>query len=166
MRKHLRIVEDNRASSGARFANYIVDLIVLIIINTILSFASILIYYYTSINFFYFYNNGGLLWEFFTGTLVSFIYYFLWEKYSNGRTVGKYVTNTKAISIDGTDVTTRQVLNRALCRIVPFDALSFLGGGNGWHDSWTDTRVINIKNYESERQAKEEINSIGTKENA
>lgn len=163
MIKHLRIVEDNRASSSIRFANYIIDLIVLIIINTILSFASILIYSYTSISFFYFYNNGGLLWEFFTGNLVSFIYYFLWEKYSNGRTVGKYVTNTRTISIDGNDVTTQQVLYRTLSRIVPFDALSFLGGGNGWHDSWSDTRVINVKNYLAEKQAKDDINSLGTK---
>ncbi|AZA52048.1 RDD family protein [Chryseobacterium sp. G0201] len=166
MRKILRIVEDNRASSGVRFVNYTVDLIVLIVINTILSFVSVWIYNYTSINFFYFYNNGGLLWEFFCGNLVSFIYYFLWENYSNGRTVGKYITNTMAISTDGVDMTTQQVLYRTLCRIVPFDALSFLGGGNGWHDNWTDTRVINIKNYVAEKQAKEEINSIGTKENA
>jgi uncharacterized RDD family membrane protein YckC len=105
-----------------------------------------------------------LLWEILSGNLVSFIYYFLWEKLSNGRTIGKYVTNTRVISTDGADLTTQQVLYRSLCRMVPFDALSFLGGGNGWHDSWTDTRVINIKNYEAERQAKEEINSIGTKE--
>ncbi|SHL90031.1 RDD family protein [Chryseobacterium polytrichastri] len=165
MIKHLRIVEDNRASTSTRFANYIIDLIVLIVINAILSFASLIIYSFTSINFFYFYNNGGLLWEFFTGNLISFIYYFLWEKYSNGRTVGKYITNTKTISIDGNDVTTQQVLYRTLSRIVPFDALSFLGGGNGWHDSWSDTRVINVNNYLAEKQAKDDINSLGTKEN-
>ncbi|WP_435523038.1 hypothetical protein [Chryseobacterium indoltheticum] len=48
-------------------------------------------------------------------------------------------------------------------RLVPFDALSFFGE-NGWHDSWSDTRVINIKNYQAERQTKNEIDNIGVKE--
>jgi hypothetical protein len=52
---------------------------------------------------------------------------------------------------------------RNISRLVPFDILSFLGE-NGWHDSWSDTRVVNIKNYEAEKQAKSEIESIGTKE--
>jgi hypothetical protein len=52
---------------------------------------------------------------------------------------------------------------RNISRLVPFDVLSFLGE-NGWHDSWSDTRVIHTKNYETERQAKSEIESIGTKE--
>ncbi len=44
-----------------------------------------------------------------------------------------------------------------------FDGISFLGV-NGWHDSWSDTRVINIKNYQAEIQAKREIEDLGRKE--
>lgn len=164
MRKILKIVEYNKATSGNRFLNYIIDTICLFIINMALSFLSILLYNFTSVKFFYFYNNGGLLWELISGNIVASAYYYLWESLSDGRTVGKYITNTKVISTDGLKPTNLQILYRTLFRIIPFDALSFLGGGNGWHDSWSDTRVINIKNYEAEKQAKSEIESIGTKE--
>ncbi len=98
-----------------------------------------------------------------SGSVISVIYYFLWENYANGKTPGKYVTGTKVISIDGKAPTTRQILSRSLYRAIPFEAFSFFGS-DGWHDSLSDTRVINAKNYEAEKQAKEEINSIGIKE--
>ncbi|GAB0155470.1 hypothetical protein CHRYSEOSP005_07310 [Chryseobacterium sp. Alg-005] len=164
MRRILKIVEDNRASTGIRFSNYIIDSIVLIIVNMILSFIALFLYEITALTFFDFYNNGGLLWEIVSGNIICAIYYYLWERFSDGRTVGKYLTNTKVISTDGLQPSAQQILYRSLSRIVPFDAISFLGGGNGWHDSWSDTRVIDIKKYNAERQTKEEINSIGEKE--
>ncbi|WP_462319563.1 hypothetical protein [Marinilabilia sp.] len=37
----------------------------------------------------------------------------------------------------------RTILIRSLCRFIPFDALSFLGGEeSGWHDRISGTRVI------------------------
>lgn len=86
------------------------------------------------------------------------------EYFTKGRTIGKYITGTRVIRTDGQNPTFEEYLIRNISRLVPFDAFSFLGGGNGWHDSWSDTRVINIKNYEAEKQAKDDINSIGTKE--
>lgn len=163
MRKHLRIVEENKVSQGIRLANYFLDLIVLIVINLIISYTFTYLYEITLIEFFYFFNNGGLLWDILSGSLVSFTYYFLFENLSGGRTLGKIITNTKVISIDGTKPTTLQFFYRSLVREVPFDSLSFLGQ-NGWHDSWTDTRVVNIHKYESEINAKAEIESIGIKE--
>ncbi|WP_312388947.1 RDD family protein [Chryseobacterium sp.] len=164
MRKYLKIVHNNQASKGSRFANYLIDIIAISVINIILSTASILLYNMTSINFFYFYNNGGFLWEYLSGSFVILIYYYLWESLTDGRSLGKLVTNTKVISIDGEKPTRQQILYRCLSRVVPFDAISFLGGGNGWHDNWSDTNVINIKNYEAEIQIKSEIDSLGTKE--
>lgn len=164
MRKHLKIIEDNKASQGIRLANYIIDLIALMIINIILSLISSLLYNLTSNSFFfYFYNNNSFLWEYMMGTIIASMYYFLWENFSNGRTLGKLITNTKAVSIDGTRPTTTQILYRSLCRAVPFNAFSFLGQ-NGWHDSWTETRVINITKYNEAVNAKMEIDAIGIKE--
>ena len=37
-------------------------------------------------------------------------------------------------------------------------------GENGWHDKWSETRVINMKNYQAEIQAKKEIEDLGKKE--
>lgn len=89
--------------------------------------------------------------------------YFFFMEFYLGKTIGKYITGTEVISIDGNKPTAQQIVVRTLSRIVPFDSLSFLGN-NGWHDSWSDTRVINGKNYVAEKQSKEEINNIGIKE--
>lgn len=65
--------------------------------------------------------------------------------------------------IDGTEPTFNDYLIRNISRIVPFDTLSFFGE-NGWHDKWSETRVINMKNYQAEIQAKSEIEDLGKKE--
>ncbi len=94
---------------------------------------------------------------------VFYLGYFILMEYYFGKTLAKFITGTSVISIDGNKPTMGQIVGRTFSRLVPFDALSFLGE-NGWHDSWSDTRVIHTKNYETERQAKSEIESIGTKE--
>lgn len=163
MRKILKIVEVHKASLGIRFLNNLLDLLVLIAINFVLTTSCNILFSLTGIRYFYFYSNNGIWWEFLIGNINCFIYYFVMENFFNGRTVGKYITGTKVISTDGTKPTTQQIVYRNLVRLIPFDGLSFLGN-NGWHDNWTDTRVINIKNYESEIQAKSEIDSLGKKE--
>ncbi|MBD8084181.1 RDD family protein [Chryseobacterium caseinilyticum] len=163
MRKHLKIIEMNRATGGQRFANYLIDLLALFALNFVISLASMFLYEMTSAYFFYFYNNGGMVWEFLSGYVISTVYYFMWEYFSNGRTLGKIVTGTRAVSIDGEDASTTQIWYRSLCRLIPFNAFSFLGE-NGWHDTLSQTRVIDIKKYLADRQIKEEIEAIGTKE--
>lgn len=163
MKKYLLIVQRHKASLGTRFVNYLIDSVALMLVQIILAFISFLIYSYTSISFFYFFNNGNFLWDFFLGAVVAFIYYFLWEYYSNGKTPGKYITGTVVISIDGKKPTRSQILSRSLYRIIPFEAFTFFGT-DGWHDSMSDTRVINSKNYEAEKQSKSEIDNIGVKE--
>ncbi|AZA90866.1 RDD family [Chryseobacterium nakagawai] len=163
MKRILNIVEYNKASLWIRLANNFIDVIIIYIINYLLSIICNFLYKITSIEFFYFYSNGSILWSFFIGNFNYCLYYFLMENYFDGKTVSKYITGTKVISTDGTKPTTQQITYRTLSRIVPFDGLSFLGI-NGWHDSWSDTRVINLKNYMSEIQAKSEIDSLGEKE--
>ncbi|SMO62113.1 Uncharacterized membrane protein YckC, RDD family [Chryseobacterium rhizoplanae] len=163
MKRILNVVEYNKASLGIRLANNFLDFILLYVINYLLSIVSNFLYEVTSIEFFYLYSNGNILWQIVIGNFNYFLYYFLMENYLDGRTVAKYITGTKVISTDGTKPTTQQIIYRSLSRIVPFDALSFLGE-NGWHDKWSETRVINIKNYQAEIQAKSEIEALGKKE--
>ncbi|MCD9617354.1 RDD family protein [Chryseobacterium gleum] len=163
MKRILNVVEYNKASSLTRLANYFLDLIILYAINYLLSIVAYFLYEVTSVEFFYLYCNGNILWQIFIGNFNYFLYYFLMENNLNGRTVAKYITGTQVISTDGTKPTARQIIYRSLSRIVPFDALSFLGE-NGWHDKWSETRVINIKNYQAEIQAKREIEDLGKKE--
>lgn len=163
MKRILNVVEYNKASSLTRLANYFLDLIILYAVNYLLSILAYFLYEVTSVEFFYLYCNGNILWQLFIGNFNYFLYYFLMENNLNGRTVAKYITGTQVISTDGTKPTTQQIIYRSLSRIVPFDGLSFLGV-NGWHDSWSETRVINLKNYQAEIQAKREIEDLGKKE--
>lgn len=167
MRKYLRVVDQNRATKWVRLANFIIDRIIFtssffiigslgVIIDTILG-----IQYFTELFSNFAEVNRAI--DILVTAILYFLYTFLLEYFTKGRTIGKYITGTKVITTDGQIPTVYEFFIRNISRLVPFDILSFLGE-NGWHDSWSDTRVVNIKNYEAEKQAKSEIESIGTKE--
>ena len=60
-----------------------------------------------------------------------------------GVTSGKLVTGTKVVCPDGGSIGLGAVLGRSLCRLIPFEAFSFLGQETrGWHDSISGTYVI------------------------
>jgi len=168
MRKILKIVERKKASLGIRFAHLIIDRIVVYALFFFFGVFSSLTYELLNIQFFSNITDemAGMskLQDILITSFVYFFYLLLMEYFTKGRTVGKYITGTKVISTDGLEPTFQDYFIRNISRFVPFDALSFFGE-NGWHDNWSDTRVINIKNYEAESQAKDEINSLGTKEN-
>jgi uncharacterized RDD family membrane protein YckC len=167
MKKILRVVESNKASLWARFAHLVIDRIVVLAIFVAFGFFASITYELFGTE--YFINIAEKLSSVnkFTDILVTSSVYLLYatlmEYFTKGRTLGKYITGSKVISTDGTEPSFQDYFIRNISRIVPFDALSFFGT-NGWHDSWSDTRVINIKNYKTERQAKSEIESIGAKE--
>ncbi len=65
------------------------------------------------------------------------------EFLGSGRSLGKLLTRTRAVNVDGTPVTFKTALLRRLSRMVPFEAFSALGPQiEPWHDRWTNTRVI------------------------
>ncbi|KQM50330.1 RDD family protein [Chryseobacterium sp. Leaf201] len=167
MRKYLRIIDRNRATKWIRFANFIIDRVIFNLSFMVIGFIGVFIdkllgSYYIS-TFFLKISEVNRLVDIVITSLLFFVYTFLMEYFTKGRTIAKYITRTRVITTDGQTPTLNEFFIRNISRLVPFDALSFLGE-NGWHDSWSDTRVINIKNYESERQAKSEIEDIGTKE--
>lgn len=166
MRRYLQIVDRHKASSWLRLANYFLDRIFIQIIFYSVIFLFGIFYVFVvgeEIDSERIENDTAINLSFaFVYILFAFLYYYLTERYY-GRTIAKFITGTKVISIDGNIPTSKQIIARTFSRAVPFNALSFLGE-NGWHDSWSETRVINLKNYESEKQAKADINSLGKKE--
>jgi len=71
-----------------------------------------------------------------------FLYYPLMEFYF-GKTVGKMLTKSTVVNIDGGKITLGQAVGRSLCRFIPFNIFSFLGvSAVGWHDSITKTRIV------------------------
>jgi uncharacterized RDD family membrane protein YckC len=71
------------------------------------------------------------------------VYYTLCEKLFKGYTLGKLITGTKAVRLDGSALRFKDALLRSLRRMVPFEVFS--GFGTPWHDSWTNTTVIKAR---------------------
>lgn len=77
-------------------------------------------------------------------TLVLYgLYMGLVEAIFKGKTLGKLITRTRAVNLDGSPISTSTAFTRGLCRAVPFCAFSALGTPcNPWQDKWTDTVVM------------------------
>lgn len=100
-----------------------------------------------------------------TGTYLSFamLYYIIFESLC-GRTLGKIITGSVIIDEYGLKPGFGSILKRTLCRLIPFDGLSFLGAsGRMWHDSLSRTYVVE-KNLLKDEMKLQELDLIGVKE--
>jgi uncharacterized RDD family membrane protein YckC len=132
-------------SAGKRFANYTIDLIVLIILVVVFMMVSaivgVAIYPEAAATIESDFENYNLL----ISLVIHFSYYTLFES-SGGRTIGKLITGTRVVDKHGRNPGVKAVFLRTISRYVPFNAFSFLGSEpRGWHDAWTDTWVIDAK---------------------
>ena len=109
------------ASKGTRFANFLIDSVILAVLQLALSV-----------------HDPVADW--FIAVAVSLAYYTLTEGFF-GRTPAKFLTKTRVISIDGGPPPFGAVFKRSLFRMIPFEAVSFLAG-EGWHDRASKTRVV------------------------
>jgi uncharacterized RDD family membrane protein YckC len=123
----------NDASGGARLLNLVIDAIVIGLLRYGLGVALAL--------------TGGRaegLSPKLIGLGITLAYYLLCEAML-GRTVGKLLTGTRVVTADGGQPRFAQILGRTAARFVPFEAFSFLGSTSGWHDRWSGTRVIRVR---------------------
>ena len=135
------------ASKGKRFGNYLIDL-VFAYVTIILVMAAFVLVNPSMIERLGNDSSSSSLFEYVIAYSALFLYYFASESLLKGRSIGKFVTGTRAVRFDHDYITTGDAAKRSLCRLVPFDALSFLGSyGYGWHDKWTDTIVVNEKEF-------------------
>lgn len=160
MRKYLQIVDRHRASKGIRLANYLIDLtafyIVFFIILTIIAMISPAYRGWLA--------NSSDISRRLMGVTSYVLFSCFMEAATGGRSLGKLITGTRVMMTDGQKPSVGNYFLRNIIRgIIVIDQLSFLSE-NGFHDSWSNTRVIKIKDYEAERQLKSDINSIGAKE--
>jgi uncharacterized RDD family membrane protein YckC len=75
--------------------------------------------------------------------LTHFVYYILFE-FKTGKTIAKFFTKTRVFSVDNSPLTYKKVFIRTLCRLIPFNLLSFffLNDHKGWHDTISKTKVL------------------------
>lgn len=131
-----------RASTGKRLANYLIDMVVFymfaFIIGLLLAIVSP-----SSTNFLTDDSAGfGLLEK-----LLSLIFYAVYmsviEAVFNGKSLGKLITKTRAVNLDGSEISASTAFARGFSRAVPFCVFSAFGNHcDPWHDRWTDTMVI------------------------
>lgn len=76
---------------------------------------------------------------------IGFFYYLILEGFFQ-KSIGKMVTGTKVVNLDGEKPSFGSITIRSLSRLIPFEALSFLFYGKyplkGWHDRFSKTIVV------------------------
>jgi hypothetical protein len=61
----------------------------------------------------------------------------------NGKSLGKLITKTRAVQLDGEKISIKTAILRGLIRAIPFVGFSAFGKEcNPWHDKWTKSIVI------------------------
>lgn len=78
------------------------------------------------------------------GSLMLLTFYCFFEGIW-ARTPGKLVFGTAVVNRQGEKPGFSQIVGRTLCRFIPFEAFSFLGEGDGWHDSIPKTQVVRVR---------------------
>lgn len=100
------------------------------------------------------------------GTYLSFamIYYLFFESLF-GRTIGKMITGSIVVDENGKKPGFKIICLRTLCRLIPFEAFSFLSkSARFWHDSFSKTYVVEKKDLERDMEIFYSLDLIGVKE--
>src|SRR5690242_6973626 len=100
------------ASVGTRFLNFLIDFVCIVALTVL-----VLLFFIPEI------SEAGYQVLIYTMFLA---YYSLLETSTNGRTIGKFITRTKAIRLDRAEFSGGNAVLRSLCRLVPFDSISAL----------------------------------------
>ena len=127
-------LDNNTVSSGIRFVNYIIDSIVIALIIMIIIFGSLFLLR-TNFESAYFLVLIMLF--------LSILFYYAFMEYKYQKTVSKFITKTKVVTSNGEKPNLNDIIIRTLCRLIPFDRISFLFTKNGFHDKLSNTKVIN-----------------------
>ncbi len=140
------------ASQGQRFLNFVIDYIVrlciIMILAIIFGLICVILGFDELIDSM---DNIGRLEEIVIGLVSLFLYYVILKSYFS-RTIGKYITGTIVVKIDGSKPKTIDILARTLLRIVPFEYFTFLRGRQpGWHDEYSKTFVVVKAKLESSK---------------
>ena len=120
------------ASELLRFFNNTIDCIVIVIV---------IIAFYTLMEILGFKLSETI--DQITTYVIILLYYILSEGFTS-RTCGKYLTKTKVLRYDGSNITFGQAIGRSLCRFIPLDALSYIFAAAGWHDRIPKTIVVSL----------------------
>lgn len=78
--------------------------------------------------------------------VVSFFSYYIIMETVYQKTIGKFITKTKVVTLDGGVPKLVDIVRRTFCRLIPIDAISYLFTQDGLHDKLSDTTLIRCDN--------------------
>ncbi len=129
------------ATQGQRLTNFIIDSIFKYVFTVAIGILIVIVFLDDSAVESL--AEMGRIGEYIIGAITSLVYYALFEYLTDGKSIGKYLTKTRAVNKDGSPMELTVTMTRTLCRLIPFDAFSYLGDKkSGWHDRFSDTIVI------------------------
>lgn len=158
------ITDDVLAGRGKRFLNFIIDTLFYYVLS-----------YGMGIGIGILYNlgiEGPLLWlmessqltQTLLGIVIVLLYYIIMESLTS-KSIGKFITGTRVVTDEGTRPEAGIIALRTLCRCIPFEAFSFFNEqSRGWHDSLSDTYVVDEKKFKEAQQLKNSFDEIGKSE--
>ena len=122
------------ANSTLRSTNFIIDIVAIFIIYRSTAYIIQKLLNITSIREILFLNR--------TTVFVVFILYFILAENMFQKTLGKIITKTKVVNLDGEKPNFVDITIRTFSRLIPFDGISYLYSISGFHDKLSKTIVI------------------------
>ncbi|MCL6268025.1 RDD family protein [Flagellimonas myxillae] len=133
------------ASGTKRFINYLIDYLFIIGLGALVGGVLGLVLNHFAPDKLYLLLDDNKMKDYALGAILLFVYYVFFEGFT-GRTIGKFFTKTKVVMENGDKPTFTDIVIRSLCRMIPFEAFSFLGkDAIGWHDTLSKTRVVEME---------------------
>lgn len=160
-----KVTKEMLASKSNRFANYIIDLILFTAIAAVIMIAAVVIAELMESEKALqiiddFENINPILDRLITG-IVFMLFYVTLEGLTQ-QTVGKLITKTKVVLENGEKPSVETIIIRSLCRMIPFNAFSFLGNSSrGWHDTISKTYVVDVRKFDEHQKAHTDFQLLG-----
>ncbi|MBF4464468.1 RDD family protein [Flavobacterium sp. LC2016-12] len=130
----IKKIENNTVKSRIRFVNFTIDFVVVFILYFMIE---------PVLEAFLPLTSRAELSIFRIGFLIIFIsLYYIPFEYKTQKTLGKIITKTKVVTLEGNKPELIDIVSRTFCRLIPFDRFSFFYSRNGFHDAISRTKVI------------------------
>lgn len=138
---------EGQVTAGIRFANFLIDRIIIFVLAFIGGVIVVIL-------------NGGQEISTLESYLIAFViilcYYTILES-TTGQSIGKMITGTYVITENGQRPNFTNILGRSMCRFIPFEPFSFFNStASGWHDSISNTKVVDKATYKKMIQYNED----------
>ena len=146
------VTDDLLASKGQRFLNFIIDLLIqYILLLSLRTTVSIIADITKNFNLSNWIDSMSAWEQFISGIITLLFYYNLTEMYLS-RSLAKFTTSTIVVTKLGLKPDNKTIFWRTLCRLIPFEALTFFNKDlRGLHDTLSETYVVKKKLLETRK---------------